>query len=61
MFPNFCVSIFFFTYNFRVEGDFPSVEGTSRKLIDVGFMYKYGVKEIFEDSYKCAKKLGLLK
>ncbi|XP_078174598.1 NADPH HC-toxin reductase 1-like [Carex rostrata] len=45
----------------EVEGDFPSVEGTSRKLMDVGFTYKYGVKEIFEDSYKCAKKLGLLK
>ncbi|KAF3328620.1 anthocyanidin reductase-like protein [Carex littledalei] len=44
----------------EVEGDFPRVEGGSRKLVDVGFKYKYGAEETFEGSYKCAKKLGLL-
>jgi hypothetical protein len=47
-------------FNFRVEGDFPRVEGRSRKLVDIGFTYKYGLEEILEDSYKCAKELGML-
>lgn len=37
-----------------------SVPISSKKLLDMGFSFKYGLAEIFDDSIEFAKKLGLL-
>jgi len=34
---------------------------SSKKLLDMGFSYKYGVEDIFDDTIKWAQSYGILK
>ena len=34
------------------------VKGCSRKLVDLGFKYKFSVEETLNASVECAKRLG---
>ncbi|CAJ2648668.1 unnamed protein product [Trifolium pratense] len=43
-----------------LEGPNRAIKWTSTKLIDKGFIYKYDLKMILDDSIKCAKRVGYL-
>ncbi|XP_027333251.1 vestitone reductase-like isoform X2 [Abrus precatorius] len=48
------------------KGSFKLIEGTklkdlsSKKLIDAGFMFKYGLEEMLDDAIQCCKEKGYL-
>ncbi|XP_073110635.1 NADPH HC-toxin reductase 1 isoform X2 [Elaeis guineensis] len=44
----------------RVEGEGQSIQSKTRKLVDMGFKYGFGVEQILDDSVECAKRLGEL-
>jgi hypothetical protein len=50
--------IIFTIFNFRVEGEGQSVKGSSQKLVDLGFKYKFSVEDILTASVECAKRFG---
>ncbi|KAK4476525.1 hypothetical protein RD792_015681 [Penstemon davidsonii] len=33
---------------------------SSKKLLDIGFQYKYGLEEMFDDAIECCKQMGFL-
>ena len=33
---------------------------SSKKLLDTGFKYKYGLKEMFDEAIECCKQKGIL-
>ncbi|CAI9104645.1 OLC1v1003361C2 [Oldenlandia corymbosa var. corymbosa] len=39
---------------------FRSVGVSSKKLLDLGFNYNYGIEEMFDDAIKCCKEKGFL-
>ncbi|CAJ2648666.1 unnamed protein product [Trifolium pratense] len=43
-----------------LEGPNRTIKWASTKLIDKGFIYKYDLKMILDDSIKCAKRVGYL-
>ncbi|XP_010915681.1 NADPH HC-toxin reductase 1 [Elaeis guineensis] len=44
----------------EAEGEELSIQSKARKLVDMGFKYGFGVKQILDDSVECAKRLGEL-
>ncbi|KAF2923775.1 hypothetical protein DAI22_07g219000 [Oryza sativa Japonica Group] len=44
----------------EVIGEGVTVQADTKKLVDLGFKYKYGVEETLDCSVKCAKRLGEL-
>lgn len=53
-----------FTPQFKSDGEDDNVvrvPTSSKKLLDMGFSFKYGVAEILEDTIKSAQSYGLLK
>ena len=54
-----CVVAFVFV-SLRVIGKGVRVQADTKKLVDLGFKYKYGVEETLDCSVKCAKRLGEL-
>ncbi len=54
-----CVVAFMFV-SLRVIGEGVRVQADTKKLVDLGFKYKYGVEETLDCSVECAKRLGEL-
>jgi len=48
-------------YRYPNEDDFLKyVPVSSKRLLDLGFSYKYGLPEIFDESIEFAKKIEIL-
>ena len=43
------------------EKDGVFIQTSSKKLLDIGFSYKHGLEDIFNDTFKYAEDHGLLK
>ncbi|XP_047062889.1 putative anthocyanidin reductase [Lolium rigidum] len=44
----------------EVVGEGVRVQANTKKLVELGFKYKYGVEEVLDGSLECGKRLGLL-
>ena len=62
------IPLFFFSFSFfcffcsslkEIEG-YRTPGVSSKKLLDTGFKYKYGLDEMFDEAIQCCKEKGFL-